>query len=54
MLETGRLHLHGASFRFERGRWWVSLQGVAAVFHPARRSTAAMRAISSGKESGFG
>jgi len=30
MLETGRLHLHGASFRFEHGRWWVSLQGVAA------------------------
>jgi putative transposase len=38
MLETGRLHLHGASFRFEHGRWWVSLQGVAAVLHPARRS----------------
>lgn len=39
MLEAGRLHLHDASFRFEHGRWWVSLQGVAAVFHPARSSS---------------
>jgi putative transposase len=38
MLEDGRLHLHGASFRCEHGRWWVSLQGAAAVFHPARCS----------------
>jgi putative transposase len=38
MLEAGRLHLHGASFRFERGRWWVALQGVATAFHPARRA----------------
>jgi putative transposase len=40
MLVAGRLHLHGASFRFERGRWWVSLHGVAAAFHPARRAAA--------------
>ncbi len=38
MLEASRLHLHGASFRYERGRWWVALQGVAAEFHPDRRS----------------
>jgi putative transposase len=40
MLQAGRLHLYSASFRFERGRWWVSLQGVAAELHPAMRSPA--------------
>jgi putative transposase len=38
MLDTGRLHLYSASIRLERGRWWVSLTGLAAPFHPARRA----------------
>ena len=38
MLDTGRAHLYSASFRYERGRWWLTLSGVAAAFHPARRS----------------
>jgi putative transposase len=38
MLQSGRLHLYGATVTFERGRWWVSPQGVAAVFHHERRS----------------
>jgi putative transposase len=38
MLDTGRLHLYSASIRFERGRWWVSLTGLVAQFHPARRA----------------
>ena len=41
MLASGRLHLRGCAVRFERGRWWVSLQGVAAQFHAARRGRAA-------------
>jgi putative transposase len=40
MLAAGRLHLYAASIRFERGRWWVSLTGLAAPFHPVRRSPA--------------
>ena len=38
MLDVGRVHLYGATFRYERGRWWLSLSGVAAAFHPARTS----------------
>jgi len=41
MLTSGRLHLYGCAVKFERGRWWVSLQGVAAQFNRARRGTAA-------------
>jgi putative transposase len=37
MLAAGRLHLYGATVTFEHGRWWVSLQGVAAAFHHERR-----------------
>ena len=41
MLAAGRLHLYGCTVKFERGRWWVSMQGVAAQFNHARRGTAA-------------
>jgi putative transposase len=40
MLAQGRFHAYAASFRFERGRWVVSVTGVAAVFHHQRRNTA--------------
>src|SRR5690606_23755812 len=40
LYENGRFHAYAASFRFERGRWVVSLTGVAAVLHHARRSLA--------------
>jgi putative transposase len=43
MLEAGRLHLHGASFRFERGRWWVSLQGVPCSTRPGAARLVATR-----------
>ncbi len=39
MLQQGRFHAYAAAFRFERGRWVVSVTGVAAPFHPARRTT---------------
>jgi putative transposase len=52
MLAAGRLHVHGASFRYERGRWWVSLQGVAAAFHPARRSPAGRHKRAAGMDVG--
>jgi putative transposase len=39
MLEQGRFHAYAAAFRFERGRWVVSVTGVAAPFHPTRRTT---------------
>jgi putative transposase len=53
MLEAGRLHMHGASFRFERGRWWVALQGVAAAFHPARRSALGRHPAAAGMDVGI-
>jgi hypothetical protein len=33
MLDAGRLHLYAASIRFTRGRWQVTLTGLAAEFH---------------------
>jgi putative transposase len=38
LLERGRFHAYAASFRFERGRWVVSITGIAAPLHQARRS----------------
>ncbi|MGH9035653.1 MAG: transposase [Acidimicrobiia bacterium] len=38
MLDAGRAHLYSTTFRFEAGRWWLVLSGVAAAFHPARTS----------------
>jgi putative transposase len=38
MFDAGRVHLYSATFRHERGRWWLTLSGVAAAFHPARTS----------------
>ncbi|MET8150655.1 RNA-guided endonuclease TnpB family protein [Actinoplanes sp. NPDC049668] len=35
----GRFHVHSVSFSYERGRWWASIEGVAAVFNRARRTT---------------
>jgi len=40
LYESGRFHAYAASFRFERGRWVVSVTGVAAALHHARRSRA--------------
>jgi putative transposase len=39
MLARGRFHAFAAAFRYERGRWVVSITGVAAEFHHQRRNT---------------
>lgn len=41
LYEAGRFHAYAASFRLERGRWVVTITGVAAVLHPQRRNPAA-------------
>ena len=38
MYDAGRFHAYAAAFRYERGRWVVSVTGAAAELHPARRS----------------
>ena len=38
MVDAGRAHIYSATFRYERGRWWLTLSGMAAAFHPARLS----------------
>lgn len=38
MLERGRFHVYAAAFRYEGGRWVVSVTGVAAPLHHARRA----------------
>lgn len=42
LYETGRFHAYAASFRFERGRWVVSVTGVAAELHHQRRGPRAL------------
>lgn len=41
LYESGRFHAYGASFVFERGRWTVTVTGVAAALHHQRRNAAA-------------
>lgn len=41
LYESGRFHAYAASFTFERGRWTVTVTGVAAALHPQRRDAAA-------------
>jgi putative transposase len=38
MLDAGRAHIYSVTFRYEQGRWWLTLSGLAAAFHPARTS----------------
>ena len=40
LLGSGRFHAYAAAFRFEHGHWVVSITGVAAQFHHARRHPA--------------
>lgn len=41
LYESGRFHAYAASFTFERGRWTVTVTGVAAALHHQRRNAAA-------------
>ena len=43
MLEHGRLHVYTAAIRREKGRWWVTLSGLAGEFHHERRTVAQRR-----------
>jgi putative transposase len=40
LLTHGRFRATSVTLSFEHHRWWVSVAGVAAAFHPARRSHA--------------
>lgn len=40
LYEAGRFHAYAASFRLERGRWVVTITGVAAALHHQRRNAA--------------
>lgn len=48
MLSGGRFHVYAVSFRLAHGRWVVSVTGVAAPMHHARRSPAGRHANPSG------
>lgn len=45
LYEHGRFHAYAASFRFERGRWVVSVTGVAAELHHQRRGPDALTRV---------
>lgn len=53
MLDQGRLHLHGCTISFEKGRWWVSLQGIAGEFNRERRSARGRYAKPAGMDRGL-
>ena len=38
MMSAGRFHVQSVTVKFEQGKWWISVEGVAAVFHHERRS----------------
>lgn len=52
MMTAGRFHPHSASISFSKGRWWVSVQGVAAQFHHQRRRRAGRHARPAGLDAG--
>jgi putative transposase len=52
MMAAGRFHPHSASVSYSKGRWWVSVQGVAAKFHHQRRSRAGRHARPAGLDAG--
>ena len=52
MVEAGRFHVQSASMCFEKGRWWISIEGVAAVFHHQRRSHKGRHAKPAGVDRG--
>jgi putative transposase len=52
MLHAGRLHLYSAAFRCERGRWWMSLTGLAAPFHHQRRAPTGRHPVPAGLDRG--
>ena len=38
MMAAGRFHVQSVTVKFEQSRWWISVEGVAAVFHHQRRN----------------
>ena len=53
MIENDRFHIFSATFTQRAGRWTVSLNGVAAEFHQARRSRTYRHAIPIGVDRGI-
>lgn len=52
MLQAGRFRIHSATLSYTKGRWWVSLNGVAAEFHHQRRSPAGRHTAPAGLDRG--
>jgi putative transposase len=52
MLVAGRLHVYSATVRYQHGRWWISLAGLAAPFHSACTSRKARHARHAGMDVG--
>lgn len=52
MMAAGRFHPHSASVSYSKGRWWVSVQGVAAQFHHQRRARTGRHARVAGLDAG--
>jgi putative transposase len=53
MMDAGRFHPHSALVSYSKGRWWVSVQGVAAPFYHQRRSHTGQHATPAGLDRGI-
>lgn len=52
MVTAGRFHVQSVTVKFEQGKWWISVEGVAAVFHHQRRSPVGRHSKPSGVDRG--
>ena len=53
LVEAGRFRILKATVTFERGKWWVSLQVIAAVFNRERRSATGRHDKNAGLDAGI-
>lgn len=53
MLANGRFHIYSATVKYEKGRWWAAIQGMAAVFHHTRRTHAGRHTGPAGMDRGI-
>lgn len=52
MVTAGRFHVQSVTIKFEQDKWWISIEGVAAVFHHQQRSQTGRHAKPAGVDRG--
>lgn len=52
MVTAGRFHIQSVTVKFEQGKWWISVEGVAAIFNHQLRSPNGRHAKPTGVDRG--